>query len=164
MSKADLLLLSAANQLLAEFISILTVSRLADLWKIGLLPTLLYRCFRICSYWTNFCLELVKLIDVFTSNGYPENFTNNYCKVFLDNKYAIQEKGITVLKKTLVLVLPYLEPISLQTRAKLRQPLKGILNYCKLQNKLEKAFCFKDRFPKEITSVVIYKFQCGLCN
>ena len=73
-------------------------------------------------------------------------------------------------KKTLFLVLPYLGPLSLQTRTKLRKSLKGILNCCKLQivfksqNKLAKAFRFKDRIPKELTSGVVYKFQCGLCN
>ena len=34
----------------------------------------------------------------------------------------------------------------------------------KIQNKLAKAFRFKDRIPKELTSSVVYKFQCGLCN
>ena len=73
-------------------------------------------------------------------------------------------------EKTLFLVLPYLGPLSLQTRTKLRKSLKGILNCCKLQiafksqNKLAKAFHFKDRIPKELTSGVVYKFQCGLCN
>ena len=73
-------------------------------------------------------------------------------------------------KKTLFLVLPYLGPLSLQTRTKLRKSLKGSLNCCKLlvafksQNKLLKAFRFKDRIPKELTSGVVYKFQCGLCN
>ena len=77
---------------------------------------------------------------------------------------------ITVPKKTLVLVLPNFGPLSFQTRAKLRKSLKCILNCYKLQivfnrqNKLEKAFRFKDRIPKELTSVVVYKFQCGLCN
>ena len=58
----------------------------------------------------------------------------------------------------------------MQTRTKLRKSLKGILNCCKLQilfksqNKLAKAFRFKDRIPKELTSGVVYKFQCGLCN
>ena len=88
--------------------------------KIGLLHTLLYRCFWICSDWTKFHLELVKLTDVFKNNGYPENFNNNCFKVFLDNKYRIQEKVITVPKKTLFLGLPYLGPVSLQTRTKLR--------------------------------------------
>ena len=138
--------------------------------KISLLHTLLYTCFRICSDWTKFHLELVKLTDVFKNNGYPENFINNCFKVFLDNKYKIQEKVITVPKKSLFLVLPYLGPLSLPTRTKLRKSLKGILNCCKLQivfksqNKLVKAFRFKDCIPKELTSGVVYKFQCGLCN
>ena len=77
---------------------------------------------------------------------------------------------ITVPKKTLVLALPYLRTLSLQTRTKLRKSLKGIYNCCKLQivfksqSKLAKAFPFKDRIPKELTSGVVYKFQCGLCN
>ena len=113
---------------------------------------------------------MVKLTDVFKYNGFSENFINNCFKVFLDNKYRIQEKVTTVPKKTLSLVLPYLGPLSLQTRTKLRKSLKGVLNCCKLQivfksqNKLAKAFRFKDRIPKELTSDVFHKFQCGLCN
>ena len=132
--------------------------------------TLLYRCLRICSDWTKFHLELVKLTNVFENNSYPENFINNFFKVFLDNKYRIQEEVITVPKKTLFLVLPYLGPLSLQTRTKSRKSLKGILHCCKLQivfksqNKLAKAFRFKDCIRKELTSGVVYKFQCGFCN
>ena len=86
-------------------------------------------------------------------------------KVFLK-----QEKVITVHKKTLFLVIQYLGPLSLQTRTKLRKSLEGILNCCKLQtvfksqNKLAKTFRFTDRIPKELTSGVVYKFQCWLCN
>ena len=54
--------------------------------KIGLLHTLLYRCFQICSDWTKFHLELVNLIDVFKNNDYPENFIHNCYKEFMDNK------------------------------------------------------------------------------
>ena len=113
---------------------------------------------------------MVKLTDVFKNDGYPENFINNCFKEFLDNKYRIQEKVITAPKKTLFLVLPYLGPLSLQTRTKLRKSLKGILNCCKVhtafksQNKLAKAFRFKDRILRERTSGVVDKFQCGLCN
>ena len=55
-------------------------------------------------------------------------------------------------------------------RTKLRKCLKDIPNCCKLhivfksQSKLGNAFSFKDHIPKEITSGVVYKFQCGLCN
>ena len=91
-------------------------------------------------------------------------------KVFLDNKYRVREKVITVPKKTLLLVIPYLGPLSLQIRTKLRKSLKGVLNCCKLQiafksqNKLAKAFRFKDHIPKKLTSGVVYEFECGLCN
>ena len=86
--------------------------------KIGLLHTLLYRCFQICSDWTKFHLELVKLMDVFNSNGYPENFIYSYFKTFLDNKHRKQEKVINAPRKPLFLVLPYLGPLSLQTKNK----------------------------------------------
>ena len=108
---------------------------------------------------------MIKLIDVFKSNGYPDNVINNCFKVFVDNKYTLQKKVITVPKKTLVLVLPYLGPLSLATRTTLRKSLKGILNCCKLQivfksqNKLAKAFRFKDRIPKELTSGALIKFS-----
>ena len=109
-------------------------------------------------------------MNIFRSNGYPENFINNCFKAFLHNNYRIQEKVITVPKKPLFLVLLYLGPLSLQTRTKLRKSLKSILNCFKLQiafksqNKLANAFRFKDRIPKELTSGVAYKFHCGLCN
>ena len=34
----------------------------------------------------------------------------------------------------------------------------------KSQNKVADTFRFKDRIPKDLTSGVIYKFQCCLCN
>ena len=85
--------------------------------------------------------------------------------MFLDNKYRVREKVITVPKKTLFLVLPYLRPLSLQTRTKLRKPLKSILNCCKLkivfksQNKLAKAFRFKECIPKELNLVPSINFS-----
>ena len=84
--------------------------------------------------------------------------------------FWIREKVITVPKKTLFLDLPYLGPLSLQTRNKLRKSLKSIFNCCKLQivfksqNKLAKAFRLKDGIAKEPTSGGIYNFQCGFCN
>ena len=73
-------------------------------------------------------------------------------------------------KKYLPLVLPYLGIIYLQTRTKLRQALKGVLNCCKLEivfkclTRLSNSFCYKDPIPKDLPSGVVYKFHCGLCN
>ena len=83
--------------------------------------------------------------------------------MFLNNKHRIQEKVITVPKKTLVLVLPYLGPLSLQTTAKLRKSVKGILNSCRLQivfksqNKLAKAL--KIVFLKNLHLVSFINFS-----
>ena len=86
-------------------------------------------------------------------------------RFWIEYKYRLQEKVITVPKKPLFVGLPYFGPLSLQTGAKFRKSLQDILNRCKLQivlksqEKLAKAFCFKDCIPKELTSGVVYKFD-----
>ena len=58
----------------------------------------------------------------------------------------------------------------MQTRTKLQQTLKGVLNGCKLeivfefQTRLSNSFRYKHPIPKDLISGVVYKFQCGLCN
>ena len=113
-----------------------------------MIHTLLYKCFQICSDWTKFYLEL----DVFKSKGYSDNFINNFFKIFLDNKHRIQEKLITVPKKTRKSPsLPWTIIIANQNQVK-KMP-QSILNCCKLQivfknqNKLTNAFRFEDRMP-----------------
>ena len=88
----------------------------------------------------------------------------------MGNILVVKETTLTVEKKTLILVLPYLVSISLQTRIKLKESLKNILNCCKVQivsknkTRLDKNFNFKDWIPKDLTSGVVYKFQYELCN
>ena len=103
-------------------------------------------------------------MDIFKSNSYPENFINNFLKHFWITNIEYKKKVITVPKKPLFLVLLYLRPLSLQTRIKLRNSLKGILTCCKLQivfkrqNKLANAFRFKDCIPKELTFDLVFNF------
>ena len=65
----------------------------------------------------------------------------------MDNKYRTQQKVITVPKKPLFSVLPYLRLLSLQTRTKLIKSLKDIFS-CKLnivfksKKKIANASCF----------------------
>ena len=121
---------------------------------------MLYRCFRICSDWTKFHLELLKLIHVFKNKVYSENFINNCFKTFLENKYRILEKAIAVPKKPCFWFFFYLRLLSLQTRTKLRKSLQVILHSCKLQivlkirNNLSKTFRFKDCIPKSLLLVL----------
>ena len=145
-------------------------SFLPDTYKIGMIYTLANRCFRICSSWSMFHQQLILLREIFKKNGYPENFIDRCFKLLLDRIHILKEKVPTVEKKPLRLVLPYLGNISLQTRTKLQKTIKGVLNCCRLQvifksqNKLCNNFHFKDPVPQILTSGVVYKFQCGLCN
>ena len=52
----------------------------------------------------------------------------------------------------------------------MKEVTKNIFNGYRLQTvfknkaRLGNYFHFKDRIPKDLTSRVIFKFQCGLCN
>ena len=124
---------------------------LPSAYKIGMIHTLFYICFWICSYWTKFHLELVKLMNVLLSwLSCAENFIDNYFKTFLDNKHRIKEKTITVPKKFSPFAYP--RTVSLQTRAIFKKFLRyssllentDFLIVFKSQKILPKAFCFKD--------------------
>ena len=132
--------------------------------------TLVYRCFKICSDWTKFHEELNFLKQVFLKNGYPLSFIDNCFKTFVDKLFIKSPEIPTVEKKTLILSLPYLGNISLQTRANLKKSFKGVLDCCKLrivfksERKLVNIFRFKDRLPIDLVSGVVYKYTCGSCN
>ena len=53
--------------------------------------------------------------------------------MFLDNIHLLKDQVPTMERKRLLLVLPYLGLISLQTRTKIKQALKGALNCCNLE-------------------------------
>ena len=102
-------------------------SFLPSTYKFGTVYTLAYRCFRIFSGRTKLHNELVGLKDTFLKNGFPEDFINKCFKKFMDNIHVVKETTLTVEKKPLVLVLPYLGSISLQFRTKLKNSLKTFL-------------------------------------
>ena len=132
---------------------------------INLFVTLVYRCFRICSNWTQLHTELIFLKGTFQKNGYPNNFIDKCFKKFLNNVHLVKENVPTVEKKRLLLVLPYLRRKSLQIRTKLQQALKGVLNCCKLeilfkcQERLSNSFCYKEPIPKTLYLMLFINFS-----
>ena len=87
-------------------------SLLPTVYKFGMVYTLVYRCFKICSDWTKFHEELSFLKQVFLKNGYPLSFIDNCFKTFVDKLFIKRPQSATVEKKTLFLSLPYLGEIS----------------------------------------------------
>ena len=144
-------------------------SFLPTVYKFGMVYTLVYRCFKICSDWTKFHEELSFLKQVFLKNGYPLSFIDNSFKTFVDKLFIKRPQLATVEKKTLFLSLPYLGEIFLQTRTKTTKSFKGLLNSCKLQivfksQRNTQIFRFKDHLPFDLVSGVVYKYTCGRCN
>ena len=83
----------------------------------------------------------------------------------MENIYVVKQEVPTIEKKNLILVLPSLGAVSLQTQTKLQNAVKRVLNCCQLRaifkfrNRLSSAFRFNHQLPKELTSDIEYKFQ-----
>ena len=145
-------------------------SFLSTTYKFCMIYSLGYRCFKICSSWTLFHNELQQVKQIFWKMTTPNYLIDNCFKKFVENIYMIKQKVPTREKKNLILVLPSLGAVSLQTQTKLQNAVKRVLNCCQLraifkfQSRLSSVFRFNDQIPKELTSGVENKFQCGLFN
>ena len=80
--------------------------------KFSMIYTLAFRCFSICSNWTNFHNELAFLKDIFLKSAYPVSFIDKCFKTFLDQLYLKKPPVLTAEKRTLKLVLPFLGELS----------------------------------------------------
>ena len=144
-------------------------SFLPKTYKSGMVYTLVYRCFKICSDWTKFHEELSFLKQVFLKKFFL-SFIDNCFKTFVDKLFIKRPQLAAVEKKTLFWSLPYLGEVSLQTRTKLRKSFKGLLNsrnlqiVFKSQRKLSSVFRFKDPLPFDLVSGVVYRYMCDRCG
>ena len=71
--------------------------------------------------------------EIFQRYGYPKSFIDKCFKKFLDRLHFIKPTLARLEKRPLHLVLPYLGPVSLQVRTKIRNDMKNHLNCCKLE-------------------------------
>ena len=78
--------------------------------------------------------------------------------------------ALTVMKKELFIVLPYIGNLSPDLRTRLQNKIKKNLPCCKVKvifqstRRISNFFCFKDKVPFSLHSNVVYKFSCGRCN
>ena len=125
--------------------------------------SLLYRAFSLCSRFKLFHQEILKLKDIFKRNGYT-------VKRFLGKAFIEKKTFLTVSKKQLVCVLPFIGKKSLQLRSRLVKSIQGNLKFCSLKIvfqspcKLRSLFHFKDTLDKKIRSDLVYHYMCSNCN
>ena len=91
-------------------------------------------------------------------------------KKFLDQLFIKKSSIERPIKKEVVLPLVFLGKISLQIKKKLQSTFRELAPGLKLKivfsspNRLRNGFRFKDRLPREMDSMLLYKFTCGTCN
>ena len=110
----------------------------------------------ICSSYRTPHFEILKLKQIFQSNGYPQNFVDRFIKMYLD-KVFIKHPNICVVRKNqLVCVFPFLDKKSLEIKKQLQNAIERTLPYSKLKVifkslfKIVNRFHFKDMLPKKL--------------
>ena len=145
-------------------------SFISDTYKLGLVHTLLFLFFKLCSSMENFHIEVELLKSIFKCSNYPVNAMDQCVKKFLDKLYVPKQIVPTVPKKELLVFLPYLGAFSLNLRKGLYKSVSKSLPQCNIKvifqskDRLSSFFKFMDSIPLHLRSRVIYKFQCSNCN
>ena len=119
----------------------------------------------------NFHIEVEHLRSILKCNNYPVNIIDQCIKKFLDKLYVPKQIVLTVPKRELLVVLPFLGTFSLNLRKRLYKSVSKSLPQCNIKvifqskNRLNNLFKFKDSIiPLYLRSHLIYKFQCSNCN
>ena len=139
-------------------------------YKKGLIATLLHRTFMVCSDYVRFHEEVNKLKVIWQKNGFPLFFIDRCIKKFLDKLFVKKTADSSQKKKEVIFPMVFLGKITLQVKKKLQSTFKELCPGLKIKivlsspNRLRSGFLFKDRLPREMDSMLLYKFTCGVCN
>ena len=150
-------------------------SLIPTVYKKGLIFTLLFRIFSICSNWTLMHIEISKLTKILLFNGYPLAIITKCITQFMDKIHENREnknknKSNSGSEKIISLFLPYLGEASIKLKRSISRHIKGNIPNCKLRvifsskRRLSNYFRFKDVIPKCVQSHLVYKICCAECN
>ena len=117
-----------------------------------------------------FHLEVEQLQQIFKCNNYLVGLIDQCVKAFLNKIYVPKSILMTVPKKDVLIVLPFLGQFSLNLRARLYNCFNKTIPQCNIKvvlqskNRLSNLFRFKDSIPKGLCSLVVSKFLCSNCK
>ena len=100
-------------------------SFIPETYKIGLIKSLLFRCFSLSSDFFKFHHGIDKLKSILYKNSYLHDLVDKCIKEFLDKILAPKPIVNTVPKKNLVIALSYLGKLSLQIRTRINCIMKN---------------------------------------
>ena len=145
-------------------------SFLPSIYKFGLLSTILFRYFSLCSTFSLFHKEIVEFKSIFLKNGYSLKIIDNCLQKFLSKIFAKKVLKDTAPRRDYRIVLPYLGPLSDKIQKRLKSvfkryiPVGNIKIIWKTKRRLSHFLKFKDVVTSDYESHIIYKFSCPSCN
>ena len=119
---------------------------------------------------SKFPFEIKKLQEILLSNGYSNKFIDKCISKFMNKLYIKKPVMLTVPKKRLYLVLPYMGKMSALVTSGLARSLHKLLPFCKVRivfktsNRLRNYFSSKDVVPEPLRFCQIYNLTCRSCN
>ena len=145
-------------------------SFLPSVYKFGLLSTILFRYFSICSTFQLFHSEVCKFKITFLKNGYPIEIVDKCVKTFLDKVFVKKPLVHTVPRREYLVTLPYLGPLSKKTYRRIKTLFQKVIAAAKInlifktERRIDHFMKFKDVIPINLSSHIIYHFKCSSCN
>ena len=141
-------------------------------YKHGLVNTLIFQCFKICSSYENLHNKIVYPKKFFKRNRYPNDLVDRCIKKFFYKLYITKNIYQTVEKKQLLIILPFSGHLSFETKNTLNSCIRNqksatfsfIKNCITVKNRLSSLFKFKDSIPKYLCPYLIYRFLCSCSN
>lgn len=139
-------------------------------YKIGLIKTLLYRAFKLCSSGELLRMEIDAIKKFLLANGYCASLLDSVVRSLSLKHSIVLEKVQTVEKLTINIVLPFLGRFSIDLRRNLRKFLKNAYPHINFRfafvtvEKIGSRFKIKQQLPIELLSNVVYKFKCHRCD
>ena len=118
----------------------------------------------------SFHLEAEQLQQIFKCNNYLVGLKDHCVKTILNKIYVPKRILITLPKKDVLIVLPFLGQFSLNLRYRLYNCFNKTIPQCNIEvifqskNRLSNLFRFKDSIPEELRSHIVYKFLCSNCS
>ena len=115
-------------------------------------------------------LNIIIIKVIWQKNGFPLFFIDKCVKKFLDKLFVKKVSTESQTKKEVIFPLMFLGKVTLQVKKKLQSTFKELCPGMKLKivlsspNRLRSGFVFKDRLPREMDSMLLYKFTCSACN
>ena len=145
-------------------------SFIPESYKHNLVYCLIHRIYNIASSNKIFHYDLENLKKKFLKNGFSSFMFKSNVYKFLNKQYSPEVPIATVHKKHVMFVIPYLGPLSILIKRRLKKlvsrfyPLVELKIIYKRGNTIKNLFSYKDTFPLKNSGGVVYHIQCEACG